>query len=278
MMDTTTSEDGAVLPAQPVANEAGADDGAMVVTTDEQGTPTMVPANQATGEPNAASTQDAVLEQDESKEAAESTEKVSGETTAQAQDTDSEIVEWAKKKGLEINPNNPNEIKLAKLQLENDRRFHEAQQSKPKVLPPELIQEVDDPTLNAVVERQNNAELKTYVRDWFDANPDMKANREDLMRIAAERPYLVDMDDVAAHLYRDPKFVARIRDEAGRQALENLAQKQSARPPEASASNTAVYASDSVITPQNVYDLVDNNDQEWFEKNHDAISRAMQGK
>jgi hypothetical protein len=272
-MDTTTSEDGAVLAAQPTTNEAGADDGAMVITTDAQGTPTMVPVGQETEEPNAASTQD------ESTEAVETTEPTEApvETSTQAQDTDSEIVEWAKKKGLEINPENPNEIKLAKLQLENDRRFHEAQQSRTKVPVPELIEEVEDPTLNAIVERQNNSELKTYVRDWFDANPEMKEQRETLMQIAAERPYLQDMDDVAAHLYRNPDFVAKIKQDGGRQALENLAQKQSAVPPQASASNTAVYASDSAITPQNVYDQVENHDQAWFEKNHDAISKAMQG-
>lgn len=272
-MDTTTSEDGAVLAAQPATNEAGADDGAMVITTDESGTPTMVPVGQeTTTETNAASTQD------ESTEAAapQSTE-TKEEVVAQAQDTDSEIVEWAKKKGLEINPNNPNEVKLAKMQLENDRRFHEAQQSKPKVNPPELIETPDDPILSAVVEKQNNLELKSYVAEWFRANPGMEANREDLVRIAAERPYLQDMDDVAAHLYRDPKYVERIRNEGGRQALENLAQKQSAVPPQASASNTSVYASDATITPQNVYDQVDSHDQEWFEKNHDAISKAMQG-
>ena len=106
----------------------------------------------------------------------------------------------------------------------------------------------------------------------------MKEHRETLMKIASERPYLQDMDDVAAHLSRDPQFVSNIKQDAGRQALENLAQKQSAVPPQASASNTAVYASDSVITPQNVYALVDSNDQAWFEKNHDAISKAMQGK
>ena len=274
-MDTTTSEDGAVLTAQPTTNEAGADDGAMVITTDASGTPTMVPLGQeeTTTEPNAASTQDESTEA-----AAPQPAEAKEEVAVQAQDTDSEVVEWAKKKGLEINPENPNEVKLAKMQLENDRRFHEAQQSKTKVAPPELIAEVEDPTLNTLVERQNNLELKSYVADWFKANPDMEANREDLVRIAAERPYLQDMDDVAAHLYRDPKFVERIKSEGGRQALENLAQKQSAVPPQASASNTAVYASDNVITPQNVYDLVDKNDQAWFEKNHDAISQAMSGK
>lgn len=62
-MDTTTSEDGA--QAQPITNEAGADDGAMVITTDEQGTPTMVPVGQeATTEPNAASTQDESVQEE----------------------------------------------------------------------------------------------------------------------------------------------------------------------------------------------------------------------
>jgi len=156
--------------------------------------------------------------------------------------------------------------------------FYHNREKAAKIAPPELLEETDDPTLNAVVERQNTAELKLYVRDWFDANPEMKEHRETLMKIASERPYLQDMDDVAAHLYRDPQFVSNIKQDAGRHALENLAQKQSAVPPQASASNTAVYASDSVITPQNVYALVDGNDQEWFEKNHDKISKAMQGK
>jgi len=267
-MDTTTSEDGAVS-AQPTTNEAGADDGAMVITTDEQGTPTMVPVGQENAEePNAASTQDELAPEEP---AAESKEEVKAEST------DQEIIDWAEKKGLKINPENPNEVKLAKMQLDNDRRFHE-QQQRVKIQPPELIAESEDPTLNAVVERQNNSELKLYVRDWFDANPDMKEHREKLMEIAASRPYLSDMDDVAAHLYRDPDFVSNLRFEGGRQALENLAQKQSAIPPQASASNTSVYSSDTKITPQNVYELVDRMDQKWFEKNHDAISRAMSGK
>lgn len=271
-MDTTTSEDGAVLTAQPGTNEAGADDGAMVITTDENGTPTMVPVNQVqpTSEPNAASTQD-------EEEAVEAKANEAEANSTQAQDTDSEVVEWAEKKGLKIDPTNPNEVKLAKMQLENDRRFHEMQQNRPKVTPPELIEEAEDPALNQVVQRQNDAEIKLYVRDWFDANPEMKQHREVLMNIAKERPYLHDMDDVAAHLYRDPSFVSNLKNEGGRQALENLAQKQAAIPPEASSSNTNVYASSNTITPQNVYDLVEKNSQAWYEKNHEKIVRAMKG-
>ena len=267
-MDTTTSEDGAVT-AQP-NNEAGADEGAMVVMNDDMGTPTMVPMNQVRPEPNVASTQDETQEDTQEKAAEEP-------TVPDAQADSQEIVEWAKKKGLEINPENPNEVKLAKLQLENDRRFHE-QQQKIKVLPPELIEESEDPALNAVVERQNNSELKLYVRDWFDANSEMKEHREDLAQISAQYPYIPDMDVIKSIYLGSQDRSNQLKQEGGRQALENLAQKQSAVPPQASASNTSVYSSDTVITPQNVYDLVDRMDQRWFEKNHDAISRAMSGK
>jgi hypothetical protein len=66
--------------------------------------------------------------------------------------------------------------------------------------------------------------------------------------------------------------------QGGRDALTNLAQKQSQVPPGASATNTGVYASSNTITPSNVFDLIDKHDQAWFEKNHDAISKAMEGK
>lgn len=273
-MQPTTTEDGAAN-AQPTTNVAEQDEGAMVISTDENGTPAMVPVSEE------ATTTEVSSEQDETKPQETSTEVVEEEaasTDAQAKETDSEIVEWAKKKGIEINPENPNEVKLARLQLENDRRFHEAQQAKPKITPPELIAEAEDPVLNTVIQKQNEADTRIYVRDWFDANPEMKEYRDQLMEIASRRPYLNDLDDVAAHLYRDPKFISKIREEGGRHALENLAQKQSAVSPQSSASNTGVYSDSNVITPKNVYDLVDKNDQEWFEKNHDAISRAMQGK
>lgn len=267
-MDTTTSEGGATQVAEPVTNEAVTDEGAFVIQNDDNGTPTMVPVSEAsnTEAPEVASTQGEEVQAAEPKDEAQATE------------TDEEIVEWAKKKGIEINPENPNEVKLARLQLENDRRFHEAQQNKPKVQVPELLDETEDPTLNAVVQKQNDAELRLYVRDWFDANPEMKQYRKELMDIAAERPYLIDMDDVAAHLYRQPGFVDKIRNEGGRQALENLAQKQAAVPPQAGASNANVYGSENTITPQNVYELIDKNDHSWFVKNYEQINRAIAGK
>ena len=76
---------------------------------------------------------------------------------------------------------------------------------------------------------------------------------------------------------RDPSREAELKQAGGRQALENLAQKQQQIPPGADATNSGVYESQT-INPRNVYELVDKNDQVWFEKNHDAISKAIAGK
>lgn len=266
-MSTTTSEDGAVQ-AQPTTDGAGNDEGAQVVTTDEHGTPTMAPLQESAVEETA-------------EETTQTTESTSDEAPAveeaQAGDSDEDVVEWAKKKGLEINPENPNELKLARLQLENDRRFHEAQQNKPKISPPTPIDETDNESVNAIIQRQNDNELRMYVRDWFDANPEMKEHRQELMRIANERPWLSDLDDVAAHYLASPERFQQAEQQGGRKALENLAQKQAAVPPRPNASNPQSLSSDNVITPQNVYDLVEKNDQQWFERNYDAINKAMQG-
>lgn len=264
MDKTTTSEDGAVT-AQPTTNEAVDDnlDGSeQVITVDESGTPTMVPLSQAP-----ASASEAVSEEPKEEPEAEET---------QAEKLDDDIVEWTEKKGLKINPDNPNEVKLAQMQRDAERAMHKANQLKSNIQPPEMLEASDDANYNAVIERQNTLELKTYVRDWFEANPEMKEHRGELERIASERPYLQDLDDVRAHFLADPSKLQSLKKEGGRDALQNLAQKQSAIPPTQSATNTSAYATQQ-INPQNVYELVDKNDQAWFEKNHDAISRAMSG-
>lgn len=263
---STTTPDGGVDETQPTTTEAvttghNAD---QVITTDESGTPTMVPVASQASADEAGSTQD---------------EEPQAETKADdaAQPQPQDVVEWAKKKGLEINPENPTEVKLAQMQREAERKMHEATASKSPVAPPELLPESDDPTYNQVIERQNIAELRMYVRDWFDANPELKEHREELQRIATERPWLTDMDDVKAHFLANPSREAQLKTDGGREALTNLAQKQQQIPPGANATNSGVYESQS-ITPRNVYDLIDKHDQAWFEKNHEAINRAISGK
>lgn len=269
-MSTTTSEDG-VQSTQPTTDEAGNDDAGVAIVQDEHGSPKLESENiSALGQ----ASED--VQNEASETSTDESQPEAAEETAQAEstETDQEIVEWAAKKGLEINPENPNEVRLARMQLENDRRFHESRQESPK--PPKELELTDDPSVNQVIERQNLNDLRTYVRDWFDANPEMKNHRDELTKIAQERPWLQDMDDIKAHFLSDPNRLEQVQKAGGRKALENLAQKQAQVPPKAGASNPQAYESNQ-ISPQNVYDLVEKNDQAWFEKNYEAISKAMQG-
>lgn len=270
-MDTTPSDSGVSEDTQPISTEAVTDDVAIPITTDENGTPALAdPASAATTD----ATTDASTNDDQADDsAAESTD----DAQAPASDkTDDEILSWAEKKGLSIDPKNPTEVKLARMQLENERKFHENNQ-KPKVQPPEQLGLTGDPNYDAIVERQNLNEMRMYVRDWFDNNPDMKEYKPELSKIAEERPWLQDMEDIKAHFLADPSNAERLKKQGGREALQNLAQKQQQVPPTANATNSAEFQS-AQITPQNVYELVDKNDQAWYEKNYAAINKAISGK
>lgn len=260
-MSTTTSEDG-VLSTQPQANEAVNEGSEQAIAQDENGTPSSAPVTSEDNQeqPEASDALGEAVEQIANEDAGEST---------QAED----IKVWAEKKGLPLD----DPIKLAEMYRNAERKMHEATSTQgvsPK--PPEVPDMSEDPAINQLIERQHTNELRMYVRDWFDANPDMKQHRGDLMRIAQERPYLTDLDDVAAHLLANPQRYEQAQKDGGRKALENLAQKQAAVPPRAGASNPQAYQSNQ-ITPKTVYDLVEKNDQAWFEKNYDAITKAMQG-
>ena len=264
-MDTTTPDEGAVS-AQPTEEAVTTGHNAdQIITTDENGAPTLAPVTSE-------ATEEAPQEQTPSADEAVSEPK---ETQAELDD---DIVAWTEKKGLKINPDNPNEVKLAQMQRDAERKMHAATQPIVSVQPAEELELTGtDPNYDIIAERLNRTEQLNYVRNWFDANPSAKDSRDELQAIATQRPWLTNMDDVYAHYLANPSREADIKRQGGREALTNLAQKQSQVPPASGATNSGVFDS-ATISPQNVYDLVDKNDQAWFEKNHDAISRAMAGK
>lgn len=256
-MSTTTSDEGAVAQPQAEAVESGD----MIITT-VNGAPEMVPAESVVAEeaPSPVDAPEAVNSEQEETQAPAETKELSTE-------------EWAKSKNLPLD----DPIKLAEMYRNAEKKMHKtAQQAKVTVPPPELLEESDDPTINAIVDRQNKVELVQYVNNWFRANPDLEQYRAELTKISQERPYLTDMDDVAAHLYRDPKFIEKLKSEGGKEALTNLAQKQSNIPPASAATNASEFSS-SNITPQNVDALVAQHDEKWYEQNIDAINKAIGG-
>lgn len=242
-MDTTTSDDGVTEVTQPETSEAEA---AEVV-------------DQSASQP-----------QDQPSESTADSE--SSQAPESQADDEVDIKAWAEKKGLPLDK--PEE--LAKMYYNAEKKMHEATQPKPKVEPPQPLEVTGEPNYDQLIERQNQQELRTYVRDWFDANPDMKGHRAELQKIAEERPYLTNMDDIRAHFLADPSRLANIKTEGGREALTNLAQKQQQTPPNAGATNSNSYATNK-ITPQNVDQMVQNMSIEEYQKRLPEINAALEG-
>lgn len=262
-METTTPVEGAdsAQPTQPT--EAVKTEGnEQVITTDENGTPSLEPVT-SQDEPSA-------------NEAVEDAPAEASTATTQAEDSD-DVESWAKKKGLPLE----DPVKLAKMYRDAEKRMHEATEKAREfntaVMDQPLVSYTGDETVDALAAQVNQLTIQNKVNSFWEANPDAREFEGKMAEIVMQRPHLQnDLDALYALARNDPTREQDLKREGGREALTNLAQKQQAIPPNAASTNTQSYES-SAITPSNVYDLVDKNSQEWFEKNHAAISKAMQG-
>lgn len=264
-MDTTTPVDG-VAPddasgnhpnaTQPTSDEQVATQTTVAVADEE------VKADESTSQNDQPNAEEAAIDADNK--------------APDAQATD-ELAKFAKAKGFDPANLSEGERKALDMARNAEKRMHEVTASKGPE-PPILQDGVDDEALNEVIERQNRIELQSYVRDWFEAHPDTKEYRNELKAIADARPHLSSMDDVYAHFLANPDREAQLKKEGGREALTNLAQKQQAVPPTASAVDTAVYKSQE-ITPANVDEMVakHGDDPKWYAENRDTIRQASFG-
>lgn len=259
-MDTTTPVDGAdsAQPTSPVGT------GTTEAVADDSGADS---ASQTTG---------STLVDDSST----SSDQPSDEAVADAEAPDTQATEdlakFAKDKGFDPENLTDGERKALDMARNAEKKMHEATQAKPNVAPPDEVPLTGNEAIDKVIARQNVSDLKLYVRDWFDTNPDMKEYRGELTKIAQERPWLQNMDDVKAHFLADPSRADQLKREGGREALTNLAQKQQAVPPSANATNAAVFQS-SKITSQNVDELVAKNDTAWYNSHREEIRAAAFG-
>jgi hypothetical protein len=128
-----------------------------------------------------------------------------------------------------------------------------------------------------VLKRLMSMEVKSSIRDFWDANPDAQQYESEMARIATE-----------AGLYGTPEAILKasyamaamsnqgaVKSQGKREALESLAHKQQAAVPTGNAVNSSITS--NTITPQNVEQMVARNSQEWFVTNYDAINKAMRG-
>lgn len=127
-----------------------------------------------------------------------------------------------------------------------------------------------------VLKRLQRMEVKDSIREFWDSNPDARKYEQAMAKIAVESglygsPEAILKASYAIALSGDTDAV---KSQAKRETLESLAHKQQAAVPTGNAVNSSVM-SGSQITPQNVDALVGQNDLAWFEKNREAINKAM---
>lgn len=265
-MSTTTPDGGDAPASQPQEQSAAVTDGHnedQVIVIDDNGTPSMQPATSQA--------------QDASEEAV-SEEAPSEQQTTETQAPDDDVQAWAEKKGLPLN----DPVKLAKMYRDAEKAMHEAKARSKELETASVdtapIEYTGNPEYDSLAANVNTLLVQNKVRDFFADNPEARQFESKMAEIVQEKPYLQhDLNDLYALARNAPDREAELKAAGGKEALTNLAQKQQNIPPAAGATNSSSYQSQT-ITPQNVYSLIDNNDQEWFEKNHKAISKAMSGK
>lgn len=262
-MDTTTPDGGSAVAEQPTTTEAVTDgyNADQVITTDSNGTPELQPVTSISAE-----------------EAAPAEPQVQAEAQAPAETSVDDVQEWAKKKGLPLD----NPVKLAQMYRDAERKMHEAaakaRELEQATIANAPVDYTGDPTVDSLTQTVNTLLIQNNVRDFFANNPEAREFESKMAEIVTARPHLSnDLDALYALAKTDPSREAELKQQGGREALTNLAQKQQQIPPGAHATNSGVYKS-AQITPANVYDLIDKNDQAWFEKNHEAINKAISGK
>lgn len=216
------------------------------------------------------------------------TSQDTSETTEDAPTTEDkssdEIIEWATNKGLEINPDNANEVKLARMQREAEQAAH-AKFAEAKALRDEVKSktEYSDDAFDELRAEVRTLKAQNSIGNFYKEYPDASEYDAAMADLVREDPNMLELAMAGnlkplyalAKLNKLDSAKEELRQDGGREALKTLAQKQQATAITGNAV-TSTLSSDK-ITPQNVDRLVAQNDQEWFKKNYDAINKAMAG-
>jgi len=258
-METTTPVDGDTTVSQPQSTEAVTTDATdQVITKDENGTPSL----------------EAVTSTDDQPSATEAVEDAPAPTQADGDD----IEDWAAKKGLPME----DPVKLAKMYRDAEKKMHQATEKAREyntaVMDQPLVDYTGNEAVDQLAQQVNQLTIQNKVNSFWETTPDAREFEGKMAELVIQRPHLRnDLDALYALARTDPSREADLKREGGREALTNLAQKQQAVPPNAASTNSASYET-AAITSSNVYDLIDKNGQEWFEKNHNAINKAISGR
>jgi hypothetical protein len=272
MEDSTTSGgNGAAPVAQPAETTEA-------VSLGEQGAPVLRPRTAPTSTPQS---QTNVAE--EPAAPAEPTPGENQPAAAPEAQTDSteDLDKFAQAKGFDPAALTDGERKALEMARNAEKRMHEAT-AKARELETGMVESSNleytgNEAIDQLALQVNQMNIQNRVRDFFEANPGAREYESKMAELVVARPWLQnDLEALHALAVNSPSRAAELKSEGGREALTNLAQKQSAVPPPSNASTGATSSSEK-ITPDNVDELVAKNGQEWFKKHYSEINRAMAG-
>jgi hypothetical protein len=232
----------------------------------------------------------AVAQPEQTEEVAEAVDTTTEtEQAPEVKETSSEpseeeqLAKFAKTKGLELD--SANAKKAAKMAMEAEKRMHQATgratqlEKTMTTMSDESAEQVANVTGQdpEVLKRVQRMEVKDAIRDFWESNPGAREYQSEMATIATESGLYGSPESIlkASYALAMANNQNAVRSQGKREALESLAHKQQAAVPRGSAVNSQ--SSPQAITPQNVDQLVAQNNQAWFEKNYAAINRAMEG-
>lgn len=200
------------------------------------------------------------------------------------QSAEDDLTDWATKQNIDLDNPTPEQARqLAKRLRDTQQKMHEATEQA-RQLESSMTSSADlpytgDPNYDQLALQVNSITIQNRVADFFRSNPDARDYEQKMAEIVTERPHLKnDLDALYALAVNSPSRTAELKKEGGREALTNLAQKQSAVPPTASAS-TGASSSQEKITPDNVDSVVAAHmgDAKWYSAHKSEVDRAMAG-
>lgn len=276
MEPTTPSSDGGDAPASVPQDDTKA------VSLGEAGAPTLRPRVAPTSTPQSQPVNEPeALADPNPGEPSQPEPQQPTEPNAPAED---DLADWAGKQGIDFDNPTPEQARqLAKRLRDTQQKMHEATEQA-KQLESSMTQNANLPytgnedydTLAAEV---NQIKIQNRVDNYFRANPEAREYEGKMAELVVDRPWLQnDLEALHALAVNSPNRAAELKKEGGREALTNLAQKQSAVPPQSNAS-TGVSSSQEKITSDNVDTIVANHmgDTKWYSAHKSEIDRAMAG-
>lgn len=206
----------------------------------------------------------------ESQTTADSTEAGDSSSSDSTEDGGDDNLSWLTKKG--IDPSEPEAMaKVAKMYRDAEKQMHAStakaselqkalggDQVPPATAALDIPEEIlNHPVMGKLVEEvqqlragQTNLNMTTRVNDFFSNNPEAKALESDMAKIVTDNPVIGELVK-GGHMAVDALYdMARgrnmdaIKKQGGKEALEQLADKQQAKAPRGRATTKAVNTAD----------------------------------